>query len=128
MAKFAVIYTVVTIAAVIVSIVDIARIEDHRVKHLPKLGWIIVVVVLQLIGAVLWFALGRERSSESAARQAREAGHPVGTGSLRLSRPVAPDDDPDFLLQLRKEREQEERIRKLEEKLAELDDDSKPQD
>ncbi|TPW74125.1 PLD nuclease N-terminal domain-containing protein [Schumannella soli] len=126
--KFYAVLTILSIVLAVAAIVDIARIEENRVQHLPKFVWIVISILLSIVGPLLWFLVGRERSAGRAARQARESGHPVGTGSLRLTRVVAPDDDPDFLLQLRKEHEQEERIRKLEEKLAELDDDSKPKD
>ena len=36
---------------------------------------------------------------------------------------VAPDDDPTFLSGLRREEEQNERIRQLEQELSDLDDD-----
>jgi hypothetical protein len=42
-----------------------------------------------------------------------------------LVKQLAPDDDPAFLRGLGKDKEQEERIRRLEQELAELDDDSK---
>ncbi|TPW71537.1 PLDc N-terminal domain-containing protein [Schumannella sp. 10F1B-5-1] len=129
MGKVYFIYGLISLAAVVIAVVDIVRTDDLKIKHLPKFAWVIIVILLSLLGALLWFFLGKDRPErDRAARQARDAGHPVGTGSLRLTRPVAPDDDPDFLLQLRKEREQEERIRKLEQKLAELDDDSKPKE
>jgi hypothetical protein len=38
---------------------------------------------------------------------------------------MAPDDDPAFLRSLGSDQEQDERIRQLEQELADLDDDSK---
>jgi hypothetical protein len=35
------------------------------VKHLPKFGWVILVVLLPLIGTLLWFTIGREYSGAS---------------------------------------------------------------
>jgi hypothetical protein len=40
----------------------------------------------------------------------------------RVRRAAAPDDDPEFLRNLGRQRERDARIRKLEEELAELDD------
>jgi hypothetical protein len=94
-------------AITIYSIVDIALIERSRVRALPKIIWVIVVIVLPIVGAVLWFLLGRERLSDRGARRV----------------PRAPDDDPEFLRQLSREQQQEERIRQLEERLREIDDD-----
>jgi hypothetical protein len=91
------------------SIVDIVLIDNRRVRGIPKFGWIILVIILPVVGAALWFLLGRERLS-AAGRYAATA-------------PVAPDDDPAFLRQLNRDKEQEQRIRDLEKRLAELDDD-----
>lgn len=97
-------------AVLIYTLVDIALIDRSRVKGMPKILWALIVVVLPIIGAVLWFFLGRERLSER------------GGGSVRPG-PRAPDDDPDFLRKLSREQAQEERIRELEERLREIDDD-----
>jgi hypothetical protein len=93
----------------IYSIVDCALIERERVRGLPKAVWILVLIVLPIIGGVLWFLVGRGRKAGAGRRS------------------LAPDDDPDFLKHLsqeraRRDREQEQRIRKLEADLADLDD------
>jgi hypothetical protein len=99
-------------AVLIYTLVDIALIDSSRVKALPKILWVLIVIVLPIIGAVLWFFLGRERLNERGG----------GGGSVRRG-PRAPDDDPEFLRKLSREQQQEERIRDLEERLREIDDD-----
>ena len=100
-------------AVLIYTVVDIALIDRSRVKGLPKILWVLIVLVLPIIGAVLWFFLGRERLS----------GRGNGRGGSVRRGPRAPDDDPDFLRKLSRERAQEERIRDLEERLRDIDDD-----
>ncbi|CAN5519342.1 hypothetical protein BH09ACT4_BH09ACT4_11330 [soil metagenome] len=102
----------ITAGVLIYTVVDIALIDISRVKGLPKVLWIVIVIVLPVIGAVLWFLLGRQRLSERGG----------GGGSVRRG-PRAPDDDPDFLRKLSREQAQDERIRDLEERLREIDDD-----
>lgn len=94
-------------AITIYTIVDIVLIDRSRVKGLPKVVWVIIVIVFPVVGAVVWFLLGRERMSQRGVRRG----------------PSAPDDDPEFLRKLSREQQQEERIRQLEERLRELDDD-----
>lgn len=94
-------------AITIYTIVDIVLIDRSRVKGLPKIVWVIIVIVFPVVGAVVWFLLGRERLSQRGVRRG----------------PAAPDDDPEFLRKLSREQQQEERIRQLEERLRELDDD-----
>jgi hypothetical protein len=95
----------------IFAIIDIALIDRARVKSLPKILWAIIAMIL-LVGPIIWFLLGRERLTPRGGRG----------GSVRRG-PRAPDDDPDFLRKLSREQAQQERIRELEERLREIDDD-----
>jgi hypothetical protein len=96
-------------AFTVFSAVDIALIDRSRVRGLPKAAWIVLVVLVPIVGGVLWFAVGRVRAGD-AGRSARRA-------------PVAPDDDPEFLRRLNREKAMEDRIEQLEKELRELDDD-----
>lgn len=42
------------------ALADIIMAEEWRVKHLPKVFWIIIVILMPLVGSILWFAIGRE--------------------------------------------------------------------
>lgn len=97
----------VIIALTIYAAIDSLMTDKRRTRGLPKFAWVLVILVLPVIGAVLWFTLGKDR----------------GKGK-QVPRQTAPDDDPDFLRRLGSEKEQEERIRRLEQELADLDDDS----
>ncbi|NQX13151.1 PLDc N-terminal domain-containing protein [Microbacteriaceae bacterium VKM Ac-2855] len=87
------------------TVVDCAMSNRLGIRGIPKWAWLLVIVLLPLIGGVLWFIIGRPRNSR---------------GDVRRS--VAPDDDLDFLGKIGRDREQEERIARLERELAELDD------
>lgn len=52
--------SILVIALMIGALIDIITRDDSQVKHLPKLMWIVIVILLPLIGGILWFALGRE--------------------------------------------------------------------
>jgi hypothetical protein len=107
----------IVILLVIFAVVDIAVLERSRVRFLPRLAWIVLVVVLPIAGPVIWFIVGRGRPGE---------GNSVASTTPTFTRlgPIAPDDDPDFLGRLHREQEQEERIRELEKRLNELGDDT----
>jgi hypothetical protein len=107
MARLAIVFPFLVVALDVFGIVDVILIDERRVRALNKPLWIIIIVLLPLIGALLWFLVGR-------ARQDRGGPQP---------RTVAPDDDPTFLRNLGRDDDQDERIRKLEQELAELDDD-----
>ena len=107
-ARFLIPVFVVVVAFMVFTIVDIALIDRNRVRALPKPLWVLVALI-PIVGAVLWLAVGRVRSGDTA-------------GSPRRG-PVAPDDDPEFLRRLNREKAMEDRIEQLEQELRDLDDD-----
>lgn len=112
MARFLVVLTVIAVAFTIYTLVDVLLTDRSRVRGLQKPLWAVLVVVLPVIGGLLWLFIGKARRTS------------------RPSRVIAPDDDPDFLGTLNREdvarrAEQEERLRRLEQELADLDDDTR---
>lgn len=105
-----VLISLVVLAMTVLAIVDIVMIDSSRVRGIPKWAWVSIALFLPILGPLLWFFIGRERLSKR-----NHGRYP--------DRPVAPDDDPAFLGKLSRDKEQEQRIRDLEERLAELDDD-----
>lgn len=102
---------IVWVAFTVFSIVDIALIERNRIRGLPKPAWIVLVALVPIVGGVLWWAVGRVRRGEAAVGGSRRG-------------PVAPDDDPEFLRRLAREKAMEDRIEQLERELRDLDDDA----
>jgi hypothetical protein len=101
-------------------VVAIVAASAFIIYALNKPLWALIIVLLPVIGAVLWFLLGRARK----------------TGRPDARRFVAPDDDPEFSGRTGSGRSSstvsdldrettDERIRRLEEELAELDGDDK---
>lgn len=106
MARLFVIVPFVIVALDVFAIIDVILTDQRRVRALPKIVWGLLIVLLPVIGVLLWFLIGKDRRDRGGER-----------------RTVAPDDDPAFLRNLRRDEEQDERIRRLEQELAELDDD-----
>ncbi|WP_431279443.1 PLDc N-terminal domain-containing protein [Leifsonia poae] len=50
------------------ALIDIILRQEGQVKHLPKLVWILIVILLPLIGSILWFTLGRVYNSTGSGR------------------------------------------------------------
>ncbi len=85
------------------SVIDCAVQPAVRHRGVAKPAWILIVLFLPVVGGILWFTLGRGRR-------------------VRVAAP--PDDDPDFLRRIGSVSDQDERIRRLEEELARLDDET----
>ncbi|RYF52638.1 MAG: hypothetical protein EOO27_28100, partial [Comamonadaceae bacterium] len=41
--------------------------DNSQVKHMPKMVWLLLVILIPLLGSILWFAIGREYPERSAA-------------------------------------------------------------
>ncbi len=107
MPRVLIVVAVVVVAFSVFTLIDLLMTDRSRVRALNKPLWALIVVLLPAIGGILWLWLGKDRRTSSG-------------GSRRT---VAPDDDPSFLQNIARDREQEERIRRLEQELADLDDD-----
>src|SRR5262249_16900321 len=100
--------------------------DDRHVRHLHKLLWVLVILLFEGIGAIVWFMAGRPVVDP-------RANHPAGKGRVvqaqeedawmvdaprptDVPRQLAPDDDPEFLRSLaeRSQRADEERLRQWE--------------
>jgi hypothetical protein len=93
---------VAVIAVMIFALVDIAMSKESQLRVLNRPVWIMLVVVMPGLGAILWFVIGKSR------------------GRATPTAPMGPDDDDEFVRNLGKETV-DERIRRLEEELRELD-------
>lgn len=80
----------------IYSFFDVLKTPDLRIKSGPKAMWMVLALV-PVIGAALWFLLGRPASESDAHPPPRVI------GLRRGSTPVAPDDDVSFLRHLEDE-------------------------
>jgi Phospholipase_D-nuclease N-terminal len=76
----------VPLALTIYSVIDAIQTEDTRVLYLPKLIWILLILLFAPIGAIAWLVTGRQRGPRSGSR-----------GTSYPAAPRGPDDDPDFL-------------------------------
>jgi hypothetical protein len=99
------------LALVIGALVDIITRADSQVKYLPKLVWILLVVLLPLIGSIVWFAVGHEyavREDRGSFGDPRRREPQAQTGSARPTRP-------------QKATQSSARYKSTEEQLADLD-------
>lgn len=95
---------VLTLLAVIVYLYaafDALTAPAERVRNLPKAIWMIIVLLLPEIGAFCWFMWGRPRAAVGArSRLSPFSWQNHGTAPGAKARPLAPDDDPEFLRRL----------------------------
>ena len=94
------------------ALVDILQTPEEDLEGLPKVIWVLFILLFPVIGSLVYIFAGKKRR-----RQPSEGGPLAAYRPYRSSGPtLAPDDDPAFLEKLRLHKWQqdlEERERKL---------------
>jgi hypothetical protein len=94
------------IGLLIYAVIDCSRTpEDEVPASLSRPGWLVLIILVPFLGPVSWLVASRTEggsgsSSGGEGTGARRGGSGSGggpAGGPRTSRPVGPDDDPDFL-------------------------------
>ena len=106
----------------IFCIFDVITSEPELVRNLPKLVWLLIVIIVPDVGSIAWLIVGRPRgaafspgaTSPRAPRQRGSAG------------PLGPEDSPHFLKSIDEQRRLkawEDDLRRREEELRRRDGD-----
>ena len=106
MSRLLFIGVIVVVVLSVYTLVDCAMLDRARIRGLPRWAWLLVILFVPVIGPLLWLFIGRGRR---------------GASDRGVRRSMAPDDDPEFLRRLGQEATQQERIRRMEQELADLD-------
>jgi hypothetical protein len=88
-------------------LIDVITTDEWRCRNLPKIWWVLIVLLLFDVGAVVWLVAGRPWPGQ-------ELGGRRGSSYAEYDRPgrfVAgnPDDDEEFLRQCRERAEEQRR-------------------
>lgn len=108
MVRFVIIGVVIAVALTLYALVDAAMTEGSRARGMNKPVWIVIIAVLPVIGALLWFFIGK------------------GAAQAQTTRRSAPDDDPRFSGTRLSSTDLDAHMRDLEDRLRELDDEKFP--
>jgi hypothetical protein len=90
----------VELSLLVYALIDCIQTEGERVRNLPKIGWILLIVLVPVVGPIAWLLAGRPQRGGSGQPSWRpsSAGGPTPRSGSRP--PLGPDDDPEFLRHL----------------------------
>ncbi|MFE2557996.1 PLDc N-terminal domain-containing protein [Streptomyces sp. NPDC059352] len=80
---------ILPLALTIYAFIDCLNTPEEETKHLPKVVWVIIILLFWIVGPIVWFFAGKVRRAASA--RGRAGGW------------VAPDDNPEFLKSLKRD-------------------------
>jgi hypothetical protein len=118
----------VDLVMLVVALIDCLSTDEYLVRNLPKVAWVFIILLFSPVGWIAWFVAGRPQNARATAgAQWRPGGgFPEDT---RPRRDVAPDDDPEFLREVaRNRRADEEMFSKWEADLRRREEDLRKRD
>ena len=110
MIKLQLLAMVVTFALWAYCLVGVISCPPNRVRNLPKLVWVLLVVLFPFVGSIAWLVAGRP-TGERANRSAHERAQPAFPEYDRPGRAAAqdPQRDEEFLRRVRERAEEQRR-------------------
>ncbi|ASU85728.1 hypothetical protein CDO52_25585 [Nocardiopsis gilva YIM 90087] len=101
--------TLISIVLWVYAFFDALTCPADEARNLPKLLWLVVIVLFVPVGALLWLFLGRPKAATTSTASARPQpapNEPMDPSDPQppsgRSHPLGPDDDPEFLRRLNK--------------------------
>ena len=74
MARLGVLLFLVQIVLAVCALISCLSAEEGKIRALPRIAWVLIILFFPLVGSIAWFIVGREPSA--GARK----GWPGGTG------------------------------------------------
>lgn len=106
MIKLELVFGIATFALWVFCLVDAIGSRPDRVRNLPKVAWIILILIFPFIGSIAWLVVGRPESA-NARPSKHERPQPSFPEYDRPGRAAAvdPEQDAEFLRQIRERAE-----------------------
>ncbi len=98
----------INVILVVAALIDSISTEEDSVRNLPKIAWVLIILLFSPAGAIAWFVAGRPRHQPVGPGGAWRPG--AGFPEPERPRTVAPDDDPEFLRGLAPRRREDEEL------------------
>jgi hypothetical protein len=96
----------VNLTLVVIALIDCLSSDDVGIRALPKVVWVFIILLFSPVAPIVWFIAGRPVATRGSS--AAGLGRLISKRSQR--RPLAPDDDPEFLASLAKRRKDDETL------------------
>lgn len=115
MARLYLLAAVVSLGLCVYSLIDIVRRGEGEIRHLPKLWWIVLVLLFPFVGSVAWLAAGRTPRTPPTRVQTQfpEYDRPGRASGL------SEQSDEDFLAQVRERAERQREAYRRQQREAE---------
>ena len=90
-------------------VVTVLMSRDDEVEHLPKIGWLILVLLFPLVGGIAWLLAGRRGSAHARSPYEREVPQFPEYDRPGRAAGASPESDEEFLRRIRERAEEQRR-------------------
>jgi hypothetical protein len=115
---------VIELCLLVYCVLDVIRTPEGATRNLPKMVWLLLVIILPLAGGIAWLAVGRPLGPQNLPYRGNK-GIPPEYDRPGRATANSPDDDAAFLAQLR-DRAEEQRKRAAEQAKRLRDEEQPP--
>lgn len=96
-------------------LIDVIATDEYRMRNLPKMGWLLIVLIIPLVGSIAWLVAGRPQPERRYSTAANTRYPEYDRPGRHI--PLNPDDDEEFLRKCR-ERAEAQRAKAREQRRA----------
>ncbi len=112
---------VVELCLVVYCVLNIITTPDADVRNLPKLLWLVLVLLFPIVGGIAWLVAGRPQGPARSLPYKGNTGIPPEYDRPGRAAAYRPDDDEAFLRGLRERAEQQRKAAEQERKAPDSD-------
>jgi hypothetical protein len=107
-------------------IFEVITTDEARIRNLPKLAWLLIVILLSDIGSIAWLVAGRPQGAARSLPGKNDTGVPPEYDRPGRATAHSPDDDAAFLSQLRARAEEQRKKAAEQARLLRQQEDEPP--
>lgn len=109
------------------TVLEVITTDESRMRNLPKLTWLFIVILLFDIGALAWWVAGRPQGAARSLPYKGNTGIPPEYDRPGRAAAQNPEDDEAFLAQLRaRAEEQRKKAAEQARRLRQQEDEAPP--
>ncbi len=96
----------INLVMLVVALIDCLSSDEDRVRNLPKVAWVFIILLFSPVGWIVWYVAGRPQQVRAGGAWRPGSGFP----EAERPRVVGPDDDPAFLREVARSRRDDEEL------------------
>jgi hypothetical protein len=112
--RFYSLFALIDLALLVIALIDCLSTEEFAIRALPRVVWVLLILLFSPIGPIAWFVAGRPVRAVTLSNGTKwrpGSGFPEPERPTRRG-PLAPDDDPEFLRGLASSLKEDEQLMK----------------